>query len=424
MKLKILKSLVRRTPKLVKRLLEFFVAMPIGFLRIFIRKDPCLVFFLLGGRKGFSDNPKYFYLYLIQRRKKEKIPIRFFWIAFSEKVHRNLKRLGYPVIRFKDLFGKRMNLLLRGSWIISSGGKNFIFSFVLGYRVIFLWHGVGMKKIAFLTVRKHEEKGLSRIKKLLSWVFLDPQRFIPANVILVTSDFFYKVFKAALVTNKQTVFIIDNYPRNEALISSIAGEDIFAAKIPADVGEKIVVYAPTVRGRNWISEVFTFDNLHRLEKVLEKHNAVFIMKLHPWDYRLTISIRRYIKHRNTKRIILVDPSLDIYPLLRRTDVLISDYSSIWTDFLWVDKPIIHFAFDYKQWKQRDAFIFPLEIGYAGPVVSSFDELLKTLDEVLSGLDHYKIRRCALRRIFFKKPPMHASERIYQILLNKVFRKCR
>ena len=54
-----------------------------------------------------------------------------------------------------------------------------------------------------------------------------------------------------------------------------------------------------------------------------------------------------------KNINVIDNKSDMYPLFRHSDVLITDYSSIFFDYLLLDRPIIHFAADLDSYRFRD-----------------------------------------------------------------------
>src|SRR5690606_5765020 len=50
-----------------------------------------------------------------------------------------------------------------------------------------------------------------------------------------------------------------------------------------------------------------------------------------------------------RNILLVDHHVDVYPLLRSVDVLITDYSSGWFDYLILDRPILFYAYDLEDY---------------------------------------------------------------------------
>ena len=69
---------------------------------------------------------------------------------------------------------------------------------------------------------------------------------------------------------------------------------------------------------------------------------------------------------------------DIIKLLHLTDVLITDYSSVFMDYVLLDKPCIFYPYDYEEYiKGRELFTDYFE-NVPGPVVRTFDELTQVM----------------------------------------------
>ena len=76
---------------------------------------------------------------------------------------------------------------------------------------------------------------------------------------------------------------------------------------------------------------------------------------------------------------LFENNLDLYELLGDTDFLITDFSSIYFDYLYLDKPIIFITNYLKQYeKVRGLLLSPYEDVTPGPCVNSQKELLQVL----------------------------------------------
>ena len=85
-------------------------------------------------------------------------------------------------------------------------------------------------------------------------------------------------------------------------------------------------------------------------------------------------------------------------ILSKADIIITDFSSIFADFLLFDKPIIFSKFDYNNYIKSSG----LKIDYnslPGPKVKNWDELLAEIDTFLNGDDNYKIREKIGKRKF-------------------------
>ena len=70
---------------------------------------------------------------------------------------------------------------------------------------------------------------------------------------------------------------------------------------------------------------------------------------------------------------------DINDLLLVTDILITDYSSVIFDYVFVDKPIIYFTYDLESYVQNGrGLYFPFEEYVYGEVTKTSDELLEAI----------------------------------------------
>jgi CDP-glycerol glycerophosphotransferase len=109
-------------------------------------------------------------------------------------------------------------------------------------------------------------------------------------------------------------------------------------------------------------------------------------------------------------ILVVDSQTDPYPLLQLSDSLITDYSSIYFDFLLTKKPIIFFPYDYEEYlvESRELY-FDYEKYTPGVKVKS----MKDLEVALLAEDRYEKERLALKNIVFDDSTCFASERLYK-----------
>ena len=88
-----------------------------------------------------------------------------------------------------------------------------------------------------------------------------------------------------------------------------------------------------------------------------------------------------------KNIFFVRPDSDADPLLPLTDILVTDYSGIYFEFLLLDRPVVFFAFDYEKYVSQDRELyFPYGEVTPGPKAKNLRELMGYLAEVSAGRD--------------------------------------
>ncbi|MBR1410675.1 MAG: CDP-glycerol glycerophosphotransferase family protein [Prevotella sp.] len=228
-------------------------------------------------------------------------------------------------------------------------------------------------------------------------------------------------------------FLSLGFPRNDILYQS--GESLrqLFMKTIGQSPRKIICYAPTHRdfeehdnklhdekfvGRRTIfgSPAPSYETA--LNDVLEKNDAIIIAKLHPKQERSVII------DGSCSRVVLYSELVKKYPfclqdILLISDVLITDYSSTFFDFLHTDRPILYYFYDVeKVYENRGFFINPITPMCAGEVAYTMDELVKLLDDVLNGTDHAAVKRHFVHDMVNSCQDGKSSERIANYFLKQ------
>jgi CDP-glycerol glycerophosphotransferase len=142
-----------------------------------------------------------------------------------------------------------------------------------------------------------------------------------------------------------------------------------------------------------------------LAEFAKAHDVLFLLKLHPYveDRRLSAipGVLRYPSHQ------------DIYPLLPLADALVTDYSSVYMDYLLLNRPIHFFTYDQRRYCTQDReLFFPYEDMTPGPIARTQRELLADLHaSLVLGQDRHEQERLALREKLFTHVDACASQRI-------------
>lgn len=362
--------------------------------------------------KRFTDNSKYLFLYVANNKKNK---VRAIWISKRKDVVRALKERGYKAYSKWSLKG--IYYALRAKYFITDAYSSGINYWLSGRaKKISLWHGIPLKKIGLDTTKGKESKyfqskGIKRfIHKLIVPWFFEKQYFI------VTSSFFQKMFSSIFQVNKDKV-VVAGYPRNDIFFTSFENSDLGLSVLPKindlkKTGKKLIFYLPTFRdsGGNPLQDAdFNFDKLNRF---LTLNNAIFITKFHIF----TNIKEKSFQSLNSKEFLILPPETDIYPILPYMDMLITDYSSVYFDFLLLNKPIIFFPYDFKKYVSKDRELyFDYDQFTPGPKAYSFNKLLKWIEYFLKGKDNYVRQRQKIKNICFKYIDGKSSKRIFEML---------
>lgn len=169
------------------------------------------------------------------------------------------------------------------------------------------------------------------------------------------------------------------------------------------LGERqFILYAPTWRDGSTGLYDFSDDQLAHLEQFLRDRNAVLGIRAH--------ANRRFADTaRGGSSVVFVNDYLDVNVVLRLTDVLITDYSSIYIDFLLLDRPIVHFTYDFEQYVQERGFLYPFAEAIPDENFSTFPELLARLGEALSSGVRDPARFQRVKQLFHDHPDDSAAE---------------
>lgn len=284
-------------------------------------------------------------------------------------------------------------------------------SYINGKINIQLWHGIPLKTLGYMN--KFER------------VDCEKRHNIWNKSIIVSYSQMYNVLMGACYGVSFKNFIITGLPRNDLLLKSSGRENL--QKI-INIGEKkIVFYMPTYRKSsygevNGCEEGYLFSekNINKLDEYLEKNNMVMLAKMHPFEEE---NFELYFKENNFKNIVLFKEeylnlnNIDLYEILNSCDYLLTDYSSVYFDYLLLDKPILFFNKDVEEYEKSTGFLLePYDYWTPGPKCCNIQSVIEELEKINSGKDEYKEKRNELKKIFHKYSDSNSCERIVEMIL--------
>tara|TARA_B100000686_G_scaffold350619_1_gene447069 strand:- start:742 stop:1944 length:1203 start_codon:yes stop_codon:yes gene_type:complete len=350
----------------------------------------------------FSDNSKYFYLYVLKSHPE----IQVSWITKSKKVYSELTEANLPVCYFYSWQG--LVACVRASAQFTTHGLYDISPMLTKNSKHFaLFH-------ASFPIKKMENDAFDRgiSSKFIQQVrkpFVLESPFLSVSSSINTQ----RVICSALRMDASAVPVF-GYPRSNFMDRSMdLMTDSSRISNIADLSEydNVIYYVPTFRQNDRFDPFeYSFDSV-RLGTLLEATNSIFIIRFHPFDLK-----RMLRRGRNLgSRVILENHDIDDpYPLLRRTDVLITDYSSIFADFLLLDRPMIFANFDYLSYVAEERSLYwDYEKVTPGAKVSDWPSLLEQLKSILlEDNDQYTDFRKRMTRFIYQKSALKPSEALF------------
>jgi len=341
-------------------------------------------------RGAFNDNAKYLFLYANEHLKGYHLT----WLSTSKQTAAAVRELGYEAYYIGS--PKGLWFALRAKyWFVNDNTSDIIFCAAGGATVVNLWHGVPMKCIEFGITQGELRKRY--IDKEFWEVFYHPSSFRRPDWMVSTTDFFDEVFSKSFRIRKDQCLQV-GCPRNRMLtlpkeqVRAFVDryESAYTKQLLSEMAkyEKVLVYMPTWRDsqRNCFANGFDLDAFN---ECLKKKNALALMK--PHANTILEGVGSY------SNILFIGGNVDMYCILPFTDVLITDYSSVYYDYLLMpEKDVLFFHYDYEDYVKTREFIFPIEQEITGRRAYTFDEMLQVI-----STDDYKVDEKERERIVQK-----------------------
>ncbi|WP_237268009.1 glycosyltransferase [Tessaracoccus aquimaris] len=182
-----------------------------------------------------------------------------------------------------------------------------------------------------------------------------------------------------------------------------------------DPGKKLVLYAPTWRGES-VSQVTgdgaaLLDIQQRLISLIDPDQYQVLIKPHPYTYRALSP-----EERESGRFI--PQQVDANELFSLVDILISDYSSIYLDFLITGRPVLFYLPDQETYLADRGVYFDLD-ELPGPVTHRLEKLAQWIKDIDSVADSYAHRYRETRQWACARDDGKASERVARAVFGGV-----
>ena len=219
-------------------------------------------------------------------------------------------------------------------------------------------------------------------------------------------------------------FISLGYPSNDPLYIKDKSE---LNKITTQKFSKIIIWMPTFRKTEGYGRVdFTrkyalgiplLDDMNQyinLNNILKDYNMLLIIKLHPNQDVADLKITNMSNICILTASDLVKKEINAYKLIRATDALISDYSSVAGDYLHLDKPIAYVFEDIEEYK-LGLISDDLQKYTAGNYIYNFDEMVNFIKMIYEEIDLYKEQRHRLRDFIFEYKDGNSCARLAKFL---------
>ncbi len=387
-------------------LLRFLIG---NLLSLFIKRDKSYWVFncssIVTLPQMFTHNTKYLFLFLSTNKQYGITPV---WISKNKQIISRLKECGYKAY-YKYSFQNLYYCLKSKYYFVDSAADDISKYLSVGAVIINFWHGVSLKKIGLDADTKCISRNLSGFQKSFYNAFKIKENYFVSN-----SDYDSKIFKSAYNVDNSSILKLGS-PRLDILFNNIKDSDLFMEENVENIiklkqeSRKLLIYVPTFRDTG--KDISGWLQSNHLKEVLAKNNITLVCKLHMADNnKLTTD--------NCKEFYKMANNADIYAVLKYTDALITDYSSVYFDYLLLDKPIIFYPFDLNEYISQDRELYVNYNDYT-PGIKAYNEkdLIDAIQRTINGEDNYMQARSDLRNELFDHQDGKNCQRIVEFVKN-------
>ena len=198
------------------------------------------------------------------------------------------------------------------------------------------------------------------------------------SYFLSPSKFASEKFISAWDIKNEEIMLEEGYPRNDFLIN-YTDNDIKRIKENLniqDIDKKILLYAPTYRDNQHTAGVgYTYDAKVDFDMLKEKLSDEYIILFRAhWLVAQEFDFEKYKDF-----VIDVSNHDDINELYVISDMLITDYSSVFFDYANLKRPIIFYMYDLEAYRDDiRGFYINLE-ELPGKILENEEELIKEIN---------------------------------------------
>ena len=176
---------------------------------------------------------------------------------------------------------------------------------------------------------------------------------------------------------------------------------------PAAENKKIILYAPTFRGRVAKAESPDCLDIPAMKRALGDE-YVLLIKHHPF-----VKLPPVVPEDCADFAMDVTKSLEIDQLLCASDVCVSDYSSLIFEYSLFERPMIFFAYDLDDYFDWRGFYYNYDELTPGPVVQETEEIIDYIRHLDARFDQAQVH--AFKEKFMSSCDGHATDRIMALV---------
>lgn len=343
----------------------------------------------------FNSKPDYMNNYAIYKYLVENKYNEIYHIYYSMPGIQNNIKKKKNVYLFDSKF-KSLLLYLTSKFVFFDTG-NIRIRPSMKQMVYNSWHGTPLKRIGFLS--KNCEKDLP--KNLMN----------SFSKISVSSSYFDEIYKLSFNLNENQICHIGQ-PRNDLLFSK--NIDLNKIGIDTDKYTQIIAWMTTYRisydnrlihtsNESWsqtnLPVLVDEEKLFSINETLKSYNQLLIIKIHGTSKSTDFKYHNFSNLVFIKESDYIKVGLQLYEILARADILITDYSSVSFDYLNLNRPIGFIIDDIEDYQEKNGFSVNDVLDFMpGEKITTLEELKNFFKKCNLFIDEYRDERISVNSI--------------------------
>ena len=361
-----------------------------------LKKTPSKNIIMFESAPDFSDSPKAVFDLMLERNMQEKYKF-VWWVSDKKKVTKKFPNTVYVDRNSKLNFLEFWLYMLKAKCLISC--NSFLSTVTNNQKSFYITHG---------TVIKNTGSGYVIPKEI--------------DYTLIASEDIKKIMSDDMCVDINKLYGL-GYPRNDALQNS----SVDIRKILGDY-KKIIVWYPTFRqhkngsvtkSKNALPIIHDSIMAEKLNNSAKEANTLIVVKPH---FAQDIS---YIKNQNFSNIKFItdelfsENNISSYEFVGSCDALVTDYSSIYYDFLLCDKPVAAVWEDIEDYRKNPGFSVDVDYYMQGAEkIYTIEDFVLFINNLSSGKDILKNERETINKLVNFSKDGKNTERVTDFIIKE------
>lgn len=372
------------------------------FTKLPIKENTILYESFLG--KNYSDSPKAIFKYLLEN---DKDTWQHVWILndkslienqeeFKNKNVKIIKRFGWKYFYYVTVSKYFVLNMRQPKWLFKKDEQT----------ILSTWHGTPLKRLVF-----DMENVTSANKNYKKDFYTQSRKW---DYLIAANKYSEEIFESAFMYPKEDILTY-GYPRNDILHNySDEHKRNIKQKLNLPASKKVILYAPTWRDDEFHSAGnYKFKLQMDLERMCEEFGDEYVIAL-----RMHYFISDNMDLTGFEGFAYdFSKYNDINDLYISSDILITDYSSVFFDYANLRKPILFFTYDIEKYQSMlRGFYIDVYNELPGPLLLTNDQLVDSIKNLNLTKEKYKEKYAEFYQRYCYLEDGNATKRIVEAVI--------